>query len=298
MPPATTISPASPWAPPSAAASSPAPASPPATSSSGWTSSGVHANGFSLVRRVVERAGLALDAPAPFAPSVGLAEALLTPTRIYVRSCLAAIATGGVRALAHITGGGLVDNIPRVLPVGLGCELDMGHRPDPRFRLLARTGDIPWTEMVRTFNCGLGMIVTAAARRAGEVEAALVEAGESVHVVGQHRRACAAGGAGDAAGGGAPVVKLRLGVLISGRGSNLQALIDACADPAFPAAIALVVSNEGNAYGLARAAAAGIATTVVDHRDFPDRPAFDDALTAALAGAGVDLVCPPGSCGC
>ena len=90
------------------------------------------------------------------------------------------------------------------------------------------------------------------------------------------------------------MVKLRLGVLISGRGSNLQAIIEACADPAFPAAIALVVSNEGNAYGLARAAAAGIATTVVDHRDFPDRPAFDDALTAALAGAGVDLVCLAG----
>ena len=152
----------------------------------GLTSSGVHANGFSLVRRVVERAGLDPDAPAPFAPSVGLAEALLTPTRIYVRSCLAAIATGGVRALAHITGGGLVDNIPRVLPVGLGCELDMDAWPDPPvFAWLARTGDIPWTEMVRTFNCGLGMIVVAAARRAGEVEAALVEAGENVHVVGR-----------------------------------------------------------------------------------------------------------------
>ena len=152
----------------------------------GLASSGVHANGFSLVRRVLERAGLALDAPAPFASSLGLAEALLTPTRIYVRSCLAAVATGGVRAIAHITGGGLVENIPRVLPLGLGCELDMDAWPDlPVFAWLARTGDIPWSEMVRTFNCGLGMIVVAAARRADEVEAALIEAGESVHVVGR-----------------------------------------------------------------------------------------------------------------
>ncbi len=151
----------------------------------GLASAGVHANGFSLVRRVIERSGGDLAAPAPFAPSSRLGEALLTPTRIYVRSCLAAVATGGVRALAHITGGGLVDNIPRVLPVGLGCDLDMDAWPDPPvFAWLARTGDIPWTEMVRTFNCGLGMIVVAAARRAGEVEAALVEAGETVHVVG------------------------------------------------------------------------------------------------------------------
>ncbi len=89
------------------------------------------------------------------------------------------------------------------------------------------------------------------------------------------------------------MVKLRLGVLISGRGSNLQALIDACADPAFPAAIALVVSNRADAHGLARAAAAGIATTVIDHRG-SDRAAFDDALTGALAAAGVDLVCLAG----
>lgn len=152
----------------------------------GLESSGVHSNGFSLVRRVIERAGLTLADPALFAPTQSLGEALLTPTRIYVRSCLAAIATGGVRALAHITGGGLVDNIPRVLPLGLGCELDTDAWPDPPvFAWLAREGNIPWTEMVRTFNCGLGMIVIATAKHAREVVAALEEAGENVHVVGR-----------------------------------------------------------------------------------------------------------------
>ncbi len=90
------------------------------------------------------------------------------------------------------------------------------------------------------------------------------------------------------------MVKTRLGVLISGRGSNLQALIEACADRAFPATIARVIANVAGAEGLARAAAAGIPTTVVDHRDFADRPAFDEAVTAVLADAGVDLVCLAG----
>lgn len=122
----------------------------------------------------------------PFAPSLSLAEALLTPTRIYVRSCLAAIAVGGVRALAHITGGGLIDNIPRVLPVGLGCELDMEAWPDqPVFAWLARAGNIPSREMARTFNCGLGMVVVVAARHTEEIAGTLAEAGENVHVVGR-----------------------------------------------------------------------------------------------------------------
>ncbi len=93
----------------------------------GLASSGVHSNGYSLVRKVVEKSGLPWSAPAPFAPEQSLGEAILTPTRIYVKSCLAAIrATGAVKGLAHITGGGFPDNIPRVLPKGLGARIDLG----------------------------------------------------------------------------------------------------------------------------------------------------------------------------
>jgi phosphoribosylformylglycinamidine cyclo-ligase len=130
----------------------------------GLPSSGLHSNGFSLVRRIVERSGLAWDAPAPFA-SGPLAAALLTPTRLYVKPVLAALkAAPGVLALAHITGGGFPDNLPRVLPESLGVELDLAaFAPQPVFSWLARTGGVAEAEMLRTFNCGFGMVAFAAA---------------------------------------------------------------------------------------------------------------------------------------
>jgi phosphoribosylformylglycinamidine cyclo-ligase len=126
----------------------------------GLASSGVHANGFSLVRRIVAATGLGWDAPAPFDRAQSLGEALLTPTRLYVRSCLAAIrGTQAVKALAHITGGGFVDNIPRVLPQGLSVAANLDRIPVlPVFKWLAAKGDISEQEMLRTFNCGIGMI--------------------------------------------------------------------------------------------------------------------------------------------
>jgi phosphoribosylformylglycinamidine cyclo-ligase len=130
----------------------------------GLAASGVHSNGFSLVRRVVADAHLAWTAPAPFAPSQSLGEALLTPTKLYVRSCLAAAReTKAVKALAHITGGGFVDNIPRVLPDGLSIALDLDRVPVlPVFKWLARAGNIAEAEMLRTFNCGIGMVAILA----------------------------------------------------------------------------------------------------------------------------------------
>ena len=130
----------------------------------GLPSSGLHSNGFSLVRRIVERSGLAWDAPAPFA-SGSVAAALLTPTRLYVRPVLAALkAAPGVLALAHITGGGFPDNLPRVLPDSLGVELDLASfAPQPVFSWLAHTGGVAEAEMLRTFNCGFGMVAFAAA---------------------------------------------------------------------------------------------------------------------------------------
>ncbi|NIX77216.1 phosphoribosylformylglycinamidine cyclo-ligase [Microvirga terricola] len=151
----------------------------------GLPSSGVHSNGFSLVRRIVEASGLAWDAPAPFAPGRTLGAALLDPTRIYVKPLLAALkATDGINALCHITGGGFPDNIPRVLPAGVGVRLDLNAIPvPPVFGWLAKTGGVVEAEMLRTFNCGIGMIVVAAADKADAVMASLRDAGENpIHI--------------------------------------------------------------------------------------------------------------------
>jgi phosphoribosylformylglycinamidine cyclo-ligase len=151
----------------------------------GLASSGLHSNGFSLVRRVVETAGLDYEQPAPFEPGKSLAEALLVPTRLYVRSCRAAIKAGGVKALAHITGGGLLDNIPRVLPDALAAELDAkSWTLPPVFRWLAETAQIARGEMARTFNCGIGMIVVVAPDAVTSITKVLTESGERVTPIG------------------------------------------------------------------------------------------------------------------
>jgi phosphoribosylformylglycinamidine cyclo-ligase len=146
----------------------------------GLRSSGVHSNGFSLVRKIVERSGLKWGAPAPFTEGKTLAEALLEPTRIYVKPMLQALRqTAAIKALAHITGGGYPENIPRVLPDGLGVRIDLSAVPVlPVFRWLAGQGGVVEREMLRTFNCGLGMIVIGASAKAKDVEAALRASGE------------------------------------------------------------------------------------------------------------------------
>ena len=153
----------------------------------GLPSSGLHANGFSLVRRIVERSGLAWGAPAPFAPDRSLGKALLEPTRIYVKRVLAAMrAAPGLKALAHITGGGFPDNIPRVLPAGVGVMLDLNAiDAPPVFGWLARTGGVAESEMLRTFNCGIGMIVIAGTGEADRVAKALREAYEDPIALGE-----------------------------------------------------------------------------------------------------------------
>jgi phosphoribosylformylglycinamidine cyclo-ligase len=150
----------------------------------GLGSDGVHSNGYSLVRRVVERSGLAWDAPAPFAETA-LGAALLAPTRLYVKPALAAVRAGGVHALAHITGGGLTENLPRVLPEELGAEIDLGAWSlPPVFRWLAEEGGLEQAELLKTFNAGIGMVLAVAADRAEALEALLTEAGETVHRIG------------------------------------------------------------------------------------------------------------------
>jgi phosphoribosylformylglycinamidine cyclo-ligase len=151
----------------------------------GLASSGAHSNGYSLVRRVVERSGLGYDKPAPFAKGA-LGQVLLEPTRIYVKPLLAAMrSTGAIKGLAHITGGGLPGNVPRCLPDGTRARLDAREWTAPAvFRWLREVGQVPTDDMLRTFNCGLGMVVVVAAGDAAQVAKALSDAGERVHEVG------------------------------------------------------------------------------------------------------------------
>jgi phosphoribosylformylglycinamidine cyclo-ligase len=153
----------------------------------GLASSGLHSNGFSLVRKIVEQASLAWTDPAPFAAGKTLGEALLAPTRIYVKPVLRVLAgTDGVRALAHITGGGIPDNVPRALPKNLGVEIDLSAIPVPAvFAWLAANGGVAGAEMLRTFNCGIGMVVIVDSGTAAEVMRAFALAGEDAVAIGR-----------------------------------------------------------------------------------------------------------------
>jgi phosphoribosylformylglycinamidine cyclo-ligase len=153
----------------------------------GIPSSGVHSNGFSLVRKVLAQSGAKLDAPAPFDKSKPLIDSLLTPTRIYVKSVLSALKnTQGIKALCHITGGGFTDNIPRVLPKGMAAKVDLSAvHALPVFQWLADAGGIEEAEMLRTFNCGVGLIVVVGADQAEAVAEAFKHAGERIVPIGE-----------------------------------------------------------------------------------------------------------------
>jgi phosphoribosylformylglycinamidine cyclo-ligase len=173
----------------------------------GLGSSGFHANGYSLIRQIVAEQGFALGAPAPFDASHTLLEVLLAPTRIYVGSLLPEIRAHRIKALAHITGGGLLENVPRVLPKNahahiyagglfenLAGELPQSVQAQidvsawslpPAFAWLQRAGNVTPAEMARTFNCGIGMVAVVAAENVSDVIDALVAAGETVHVIGK-----------------------------------------------------------------------------------------------------------------
>ncbi|MFL0585753.1 phosphoribosylformylglycinamidine cyclo-ligase [uncultured Sphingomonas sp.] len=152
----------------------------------GLASSGVHSNGFSLVRRLAADKSWKLDRPALFDPEVLLIDALMAPTRIYVRSLLPLLRAGRVKGLAHITGGGLLENIPRVLPKGVRAEVNADAWPQSRLMaFLQAQGTIEPEEMARTFNCGIGMVVVAAPEAADAVAAELTAAGEQVFQIGR-----------------------------------------------------------------------------------------------------------------
>jgi phosphoribosylformylglycinamidine cyclo-ligase len=152
----------------------------------GLASSGVHSNGFSLVRRIIAQNQWDLAAEAPFLPGVSLGETLLEPTRIYVKPLLPLIRDGLIHGLAHITGGGLLENVPRVLPRGCRAEIDarLWHLP-PLFALLQEGGALAAAEMARTFNCGIGMVAIVHPSDSHAVISRLEEHGEKPHVIGR-----------------------------------------------------------------------------------------------------------------
>jgi phosphoribosylformylglycinamidine cyclo-ligase len=152
----------------------------------GLASAGLHANGFSLVRAILDRARVALDAPAPFAPDEKLANILLRPTRLYGKSLLPLIRRRVLKGLAHITGGGLVENIPRILPQGVAAEIDMAGWAIPSvFSWLRRMGNVPFEDMVRTFNCGIGMVLIVAEKDCEDAVHHLESRGENPAVIGR-----------------------------------------------------------------------------------------------------------------
>ena len=174
----------------------------------GLASSGVHSNGYSLVRRLAADKGWKLDRPALFDPDRLLIDHLIEPTRIYVKSLLPVIRSGRIHALAHITGGGLLENVPRVLPEGLHARIDADAWAQPRLMaFLQAQGNIEPAEMARTFNCGIGMVLAVSADDVPGLIADLQAAGETVHVIGAiepGQRGCTVQGSDEAWSARAP----------------------------------------------------------------------------------------------
>lgn len=271
----------------------------------GFPSSGVHSNGFSLIHKLMDMENFKLSDVAPFSASGRtFSEELLVPTRIYVQQVLPALATGRVKALAHITGGGLWENIPRILPQHLTAELDgKAINIQPIFAWLSSTGNIDKLELMKTFNCGVGMVLIASSSDELPLMKSLFGSGASVigkviptkpnghQLIVRHFATCV-----ERIERLLTVPRKRVAVLISGSGSNLQALIDATKETSMGmcADIVYVISNKAGVYGLERAAQANIPSIVISNKDFKTRKDFDDALHAELTMQKVDIVCLAG----
>ncbi|XP_030377639.1 trifunctional purine biosynthetic protein adenosine-3 [Scaptodrosophila lebanonensis] len=273
----------------------------------GLPSTGVHSNGFSLVHAVLKRAGLGFEDKSPFSDRT-IGEELLVPTKIYLEaiSPLLSRQEHGIKALAHITGGGLTENIPRVLRPELAVRLDAlkFHIPSV-FGWLAAAGNIASSELQRTYNCGLGLILVVEPAAAKSVldklrytERATI-VGEVVARKATHAPQVLVENFEESLARTQSSLGLppkRVAVLISGSGSNLQALIDATRDSAqgMHANIVLVISNKPDVLGLERAFRASIPSLVISHRNFESREAYDAELSRHLRAARVDLVCLAG----
>ncbi|CAO2632383.1 Trifunctional purine biosynthetic protein adenosine-3 [Lemmus lemmus] len=276
----------------------------------GVASSGLHSNGFSLVRKIVARSSLQYSSPAPGGcGDQTLGDLLLTPTRIYSHSLLPVIRSGRVKALAHITGGGLLENIPRVLPQKLGVDLDAGTWRIPKvFSWLQQEGQLSEEEMARTFNCGVGAALVVSKDQADQILRDIQQRQEEAWVIGSVV-ACPKDSprvrvknlietmqvnGSVVSNGFLRSKKARVAVLISGTGSNLQALIDSTRDPKSSSHIVVVISNKAGVAGLDKAERAGIPTRVINHKLYKNRVEFDSAVDDVLEEFSIDVVCLAG----
>lgn len=271
----------------------------------GLPSNGVHSNGFSLIHKLMKKLGLTLEDKAPFSrEGLTLGEELIKPTRIYVRSVLPALRGGRVKALAHVTGGGLLDNLPRVMPPATRARLNAHWwNVHPVFAWIADAGSVTDDDMLRTFNCGIGMVLIVAPEDQADVMNITRSFGAMVIGTIQARPP---GGARVVVDNFASAVHFtrrmpmlpskKVAVLVSGNGSNLQALIDTTRDPTqcMCSEVALVISNKKNAYALKRAEEAGIPTLVFNCTKYDSREEFDRAISAALESHKIDIVCLAG----
>ncbi|XP_020622899.1 trifunctional purine biosynthetic protein adenosine-3-like [Orbicella faveolata] len=306
----------------------------------GLASSGIHSNGFSLVRQIIDKSELSYSSPSPIRTTEGLqsvtklGEVLLVPTRIYCRSVLPLMRDGKVKAFAHITGGGLIENIPRVLPDGMGVSLDASlWIMPPVFGWIFGQGNVSTHEMARTFNCGIGAVLIVAKDIAASVMEHFKTSEEQAWIIGKVTECTTENSSRVVVGNLEDVLcksaakaeikhqvnanrvngpakrpklsngqmdqqpkdkEMKVGVLISGSGTNLQALIDQSLRQDSSAKIVLVISNVPGVQGLSRAEKAGIPTKVIKHKEFKSRLDFDMAVHAALEEAGVELVCLAG----
>lgn len=273
----------------------------------GLPSSGLHSDGFSLARKVIEIQGFKLDDIAPFsAENKTFAEELMTPSRIYVDDVMPAINTGLVKAMAHISSGGMWENVPRVLPQELTAELEGKFiNIQPVFGWLTAVGQVEKLELMKTFNCGIGMILITSSENQLSVMKSLHGTGASVigkiiptkpnghQLIIRNFATCVSKVEKMISN---PQQKKRVAVLISGSGTNLQALINATRDTkmGMNCEIVHVISNKAGVMGLERATNAGISSTVISHKDFPTRESFDDAMHQVLIEQKIDIVCLAG----
>ncbi|XP_006032708.1 trifunctional purine biosynthetic protein adenosine-3 isoform X2 [Alligator sinensis] len=278
----------------------------------GIASSGVHSNGFSLVRKIVEKSSLDFSSPVSGSGDQTLGELLLTPTKIYSKTLLPVLRSEHVKAYAHITGGGLLENIPRILPASFGVVLDARSWKMPEiFSWLHNEGNLSEEEMARTFNCGIGAILVVQKEMVQQILKD-VQRHEEAWVIGRVVSVCT-----DSAcvkvnhlmqalqanrslslhshiQGKMQTNKVKVAVLISGTGTNLEALITSTKKPTSYAQIVLVISNKAGVEGLRKAERAGIPTKVIDHKLYSSRTEFDNAVDKVLEEFSVELICLAG----
>lgn len=267
----------------------------------GLPSSGVHSNGFSLVRKVFELRNVKFSDAAPFEQDKSFGELLLTPTRIYVKSLLPIIKQGCIKALSHITGGGLLENIPRILPKDYAVDMDASKWPIPRiFQWIQQQGNIRENEMLKTFNCGLGMVVIVDKSLSDTVLKELQMRGEQAFIVGKvikrHDQAVVV--KNFLSNLQQPTTQLkpkkRVAVLLSGSGTNFQALADYTRAHNSAANICLVISNIATAQGIERAKKLNIPVKVISHKGYKSRKDYDMVVHEELIRSQIEIVCLAG----